>query len=288
MSALEIQRHLDEFTENGFTIIPGGHPPAWVAKARERHAGICARQGAPGQPVWSDNLLELDPELGLEAITRARILAVAEAIIGPHLQVESITFQGAPPTDPRMTAAGLLPGWHRDLFAAFPEAGAYQRPLLFNAMTYLQDLTDAVGPLHVIPGSHRKPIRISAEQKFQHHPEQLVLHPRAGDAVLFHHALLHSGSSNRSDQMRYFYCVTFNHCWLKHRSSYQGPACQAIINQARARGDRRLLRLLGADEHVLTRALYHHVLEPEQEVWAAWQAEDRSWVPGQAWTPVVR
>ena len=51
-------------------------------------------------------------------------------------------------------------GFHRDMFAEFPQEGIYHRPgdrLLFNALSYFaQDLDDEIGPLRIIPGSHMK------------------------------------------------------------------------------------------------------------------------------------
>jgi len=271
--------HLAQFIDQGYTIIPGAHSPQWVAAARAAYAPMRERLvvGSGPAPGFFDSILESEPQLGLTALTNARVLAVAERIIGPHLQVESMTFNATPPAPrPLPASVGDVPGWHRDLFATFPQNDAYQRPLLFNSMTYLQDLTDAVGPLRVIPGSHRRALAIGPEQKQRHHPEAITLHPRAGDAVLFHHALVHSGSHNQSDELRYFYCIAYNHCWLKCRNNFRGPACEAIINQARERQDRRLLRLLGADETVLHRALHHDVMAPEEETWREWSLADQA------------
>jgi ectoine hydroxylase-related dioxygenase (phytanoyl-CoA dioxygenase family) len=274
-----VRRHVAEFVEQGYTILPAAHDAEWVRAMRAAFERIRARQPTAGgeKPIWLEHLLELEPDLVLPAITRERVLAVAEGLIGPHVQIESMTFAGLPPL-PSPAPADLpeLPGWHRDLFALFP-SGGYQRPWLFNAMSYLQDLTDANGPLHVIAGSHRRAVTIDERDKPRRHAEQRVLYPRAGDVVLFHHALLHTGGHNRSDETRFFVCTAYNHCWLKFRANWRGPACQAIIAHARARGDRRLLRLLGADdERVLHRALHDHVLTPEEGTWARWLAEERA------------
>jgi len=275
----EAAAHHAQFIEQGYTIIPGAHSPQWVAAARAAYEPMRERLMLGGRPapMFFDSILESEPQLGLTALTNARVLAVAELIIGPHVQVESMTFNASPPAPrPLPATAGDIPGWHRDLFAAFPGAEAYQRPLLFNSMTYLQDLSDAVGPLRVIPGSHRRPVAISPEEKQRHHRDAIALYPRAGDAVLFHHGLVHSGSHNQSDEPRYFYCIAYNHCWLKCRNNFRGPACEAIIQQARERQDRRLLRLLGADETILTRALHHDVLTPEEATWREWSQADQA------------
>lgn len=270
----EVARHVAEIEDQGWTVLPGAHDAAWVARAQAAIPAMQERRavGSADRPWMVDELLELEPALTLEAITRERVLAVAEGLIGPHVQVESTTVATVPPC---LHEPQLLTGWHRDLFALFPD-GAYRRPWLFNAMAYLQDLDDAVGPLWVVPGSHRLPVTVDEGAKQAMRVDAVALRPRAGDVVVFHNALLHSGSHNRSDGPRRFFCVTYNHCWLKHRANYAGPVCQRIIREARARGDRRLLRLLGADDQALMRALHDHVLAPEATTWARWMAEDRA------------
>ena len=44
------------------------------------------------------------------------------------------------------TARGKASGYHRDRWGRMPN-GNYERPLAFNAITYLQDLTDDNGPV---------------------------------------------------------------------------------------------------------------------------------------------
>ena len=85
--------------------------------------------------------------------------------------------------------------------------------------------------------------------------------------------MLHSGTVNRSTDHRYLFFLTFNHSWLKHRANYRGPVSQTVIARARARGDRRLLRLLGVDDQFVQRANCGF-LELDEENWQRWIAED--------------
>ena len=206
----------------------------------------------------------------LRALSNERLLDFAEMVVGPHVQLESITFRRTPP-QPEQDGNAL--GFHRDMFAFFPEDGVYHRPLLFNALSYLQDLTDETGPLRIIPGSHMRALRMSPEEARRPHPEEVIVYPRAGDTAVFHCSMLHSGSPNRSSDYRYLFFLTFNHSWLKHRANYRGPVSQAVIAGARARNDRRLLRLLGVDDRFAQRANCGF-LEPDQENWQRWIADD--------------
>ena len=285
LAAPELERHLAEFQNLGYTILPNAHPRRWVDAVRARFETLRHEVPHAGDaPYFFDDFLEYEPDLGVEAMTRPVVLQVAEAIIGPQVQLESMTISGSPP-DPNRTRSGTtgrVAGWHRDLFARLPVVDGYQPPLLFNAMTYLQNLTDAVGPLRVIPGSHRRPSTVARDQLQQPHADELLLYPQAGDAVLFHHALLHSGTENTSAEYRFFYCCAYNLCWLKHRANYAGPICAALKAAAAARHDRRLLRLMDGDDRIIRRVLHNPVLEPEEQLWARWEAEDAAAAAGAA------
>ena len=267
-----LEEHLAEFKRDGFTLFPRMLDPAWIREMRDGFEELEGRTpNADGsRPSAITNLLEHKPEPVLRALSNERLLDFAEMLVGPHVQLESITFRRTPP-EPEKDGAAL--GFHRDMFAFFPEDGVYHRPLLFNALSYLQDLTDESGPLRIIPGSHMRALRMTREQARKPHPEEVIVYPNAGDVAVFHCSMLHSGTVNRSTDHRYLFFLTFNHSWLKHRANYQGPVSQAVIARARARGDRRLLRLLGVDDQFVQRANCGF-LNPDEENWQRWIADD--------------
>ena len=267
-----LDEHLAEFKRDGFTLLPQMLDPAWIREMRDGFEELEGRiPNADGsRPSAITNVLEHQPEPVLRALSNERLLDFAEMLVGPHVQLESITFRRTPP-QPEKDSAAL--GFHRDMFAFFPEDGVYHRPLLFNALSYLQDLTDENGPLRIIPGSHMRALRMSPEEARRPHPEEVIVYPKAGDTAVFHCSMLHSGSPNRSGDYRYLFFLTFNHSWLKHRANYKGPVSQAVIAGARSRNDRRLLRLLGVDDRFVQRANCGF-LEPDEENWKRWIADD--------------
>ena len=226
----KLHEHLVEFKRDGFTLFPKMLDAAWVREMRDAFEEIADRiPTADGsRPSGFVDVLEHKPELVLPALANERLLDFAEMVVGPHVQLESITYRR---TAPQTAADGCVLGFHRDMFAFFPEDGVYHRPLLLNALSYLQDLTDENG------------------------------------------SMLHSGTVNRSTDYRYLFFLTLNHSWLKHRANYQGPVSQAVIAQARARNDRRLMRLLGVDDQFFRRANCGF-LEPDEENWKKWIADD--------------
>ena len=136
-------------------------------------------------------------------------------------------------------------------------------------------MDDDYGPLRVVPGSHIDPITISVDEQKQPRPDELLVYPEAGDIVFTHNALIHSGTCNVSDKLRYFFSIYYNHSWLKHTDSHSGPNSQRIIAEARERGDQRVMRLLGADDNLQARANWGF-LATEESRWSGWIDEDTS------------
>ena len=273
MKTLEL--HREKFREQGYTLFPRILPNAWVQRTRDAFHQIAesVEEVRETHKMGGAIFLEEEPELALAAITAPRLLDFAEMLIGPYVQLESITYRASPPVSSR-EAAKRPRGYHRDMFAFFPEEGIYHRPLLFDAIVYLQDLTDENGPLYVLPGSHRRAMGLTDEQRWRSRPGEVAVYPKAGDVVMFHCSLLHSGSPNTSDERRHIFIITYNHAWLKFRADYSGPACRAIIERARRRSDRRMLRLLGHDELMFQRANWGY-RRPDTEIWKQWSDEDR-------------
>jgi hypothetical protein len=267
-----LDQHLDEFKTVGFTLFPKMLGDDWVAEMRDAFEEIADRIPNPdgSRSATFVDVLEHKPDLVLSAMSNPRLLDFAEMIVGPHVQLESITYRRTAP-QPADTKPVL--GFHRDMFAEFPQEGVYHRPLLFNALSYLQDLDDRNGPLRILPGTHMKAMSLTPEERTQSHPDEVILYPQAGDIAVFHNAMLHSGTANYSDEHRYLFFLTMNHSWLKHRANYTGPVSESVKARARHTGNRRLLRLLGEDPLFVPRA-NSGFNEPDEEMWKKWIGED--------------
>ena len=85
--------------------------------------------------------------------------------------------------------------------------------------------------------------------------------------VYTHNEILHAGSINTSGQVRYFISAYFQRFGLPHRDNFRHPLVEAIKTDARARNDRRVLRLFAEDDQLEER---------ERAVWAQMIAEDRA------------
>ena len=266
---------LAQYHQLGYTIFEGLYDEEQMESWRQEVLRLeAASQGMYAQPRswWFGNMLERSPALMWPTVSNPVILDFAETVVGPFVQLDNLTL-AAFPAVPAAELKGVVSRWHRDRWAHMP-TGNYERPLSMNAICYLQDLTDDYGPLRVIPGSHVEPVAIPEDQRDRPHGSEVLVHMKAGDVVLTHSGLLHSGTPNTSGKRRFFFSVYYNLSWLKYTDTFDGPNCRQLMDWARQRNDHRSLRLLGVDDHLQARG-NSGFQEPDEERWQKWIAEDR-------------
>lgn len=271
---MDIESRLAAYRRDGYTIFEAVYDAATMAAWRdecdrleEAHVGVLTQP----RSWWFGNMLERSPGLMWPAVSHPEIVTFAEQVMGPFVQLDNLTLAAFPPVA-RETADGRVTAWHRDRWAGFP-TGAYRTPLSINAICYLQDLTDETGPLRVRVGSHIEPIAMTREEADKPHADEALIYMRAGDVIVTHNGLVHSGSPNVSAAKRYFFSVYYNSSWMKHTDTFDGPNCQQLIRWARGRRDHRSLRLLGVDDHLQQRG-NSGFLQPDDARWRQWSAED--------------
>ncbi len=275
MSTTASDDQLAHYKEQGYTIFEGLYDEAQMQSWQEEVLRLeAASTGVYAQTRrwWFGNMLERSPALMWPTVSNSTILDFAERVVGPFVQLDNLTLAAFPSVSDD-EAKGSVSKWHRDRWARMP-SGNYERPLSMNAICYLQDLTDDYGPLRVIPGSHVNPVTITEEQRQVPHADEVIVYMKAGDVVLTHSGLLHSGTPNTSGKRRFFFSVYYNISWLKYTDTFDGPNCRQLIDWARGRNDHRSLRLLGVDDHLQARG-NSGFQEPDEGRWQQWIAEDR-------------
>jgi hypothetical protein len=269
------QSLLVDFVTDGYLVLPGFITGAEVRSALD----IAERLGAEDQfvlgshepPLFLRNLAEHAPSTVLPLVADPGLLQLAEILIGPFVQLDSsVVAVFAPGTGvgPRRGAVE----WHRDRHGRFP-GGRYEIPTALVAIAYLQDMSDEMGPLRVIPGSHREPVAIPPDQLRSDQAGERRLRIAAGDLVLLHQNLLHSGGCNESGTPRRFLGFTYSHSALDQDDCFTGPYCEALRARAHKQGDRRMCRLLGQDETCDER-VNTGFTQPLHLDWGRWFAAD--------------
>lgn len=275
------------FEEHGYAILPGLLSAGQIAEAHELRDRVLADwQYANNTKVVADavgDLVERAPRFTLPILLDSRLVAFAEAIMGPRLQLDSVVLNADPAAD-ESDRLGVVQ-WHRDRFGYLPPDGKYVAPMSVVVLCYLQDMDDDAGPLRVIPGSHRNPITLTPEEQTEPHDQELLVHTEAGDAVVIHHNLLHSGTKAVRPGERRFMGWIYNLSSLIHEDTFAGPNCRQLVADARKRNDRRLLRLLGEDPLIVPRQNSGFVSDERAE-WREWLEEDERLAEPRSYTDV--
>ena len=266
----DLNAHLEHYKEHGYTLFPRLYGECQMSQWRQRFCDLSAEY----DEWWFRNTLEFAPKLFWPVVSNPLILDFAELVMGPFVQLDNLTLAGFASVSEE-EAAGTISGWHRDRWGRVPTGNEYRRPNGINVITYLQDLTDQFGPLRVIPGSHRRPLTMTEEKSKMPHPDERVIHMKAGDVCITHSELAHSGTPNTSGKTRYFFSIYYNLTWLKHTDTHQGPLTQQLLGEARKRNDHRLMRLLGVDEQLQARCNSGFMVAEDEVRWKEWIMADK-------------
>jgi ectoine hydroxylase-related dioxygenase (phytanoyl-CoA dioxygenase family) len=271
----ELTPLIDSFKQDGYVVFEGAYTPEQVARLHELREEIAQEwqyvEGTEAFPDAVGSMLERRPQVILPALTHPVMLGFAEAVMGPLVQLDSAVLASDPPMDD----AGQFNQpvmWHRDRFASVPP-DVYVRPISMVYLGYMQSMTDDVGALRVLPGSHRQSRTLDDSQVYAPVDDEVLVRAEPGDVVAIHHNLLHWGGRNTSDGERRFFGFIYNISMLGQEDNFRGPNCRALVEVARRTNDRRMLRLLGEDPLIFPRqnSGFTHALELD---WARWLEED--------------
>jgi hypothetical protein len=279
-TSYELDQHVQQFQRDGYTIFPGVFNEEQMQGWRELFHQLQGEPKADKMPsYWFGGIFERAPERLLPAVSHPLLLDFAERVMGPFVQLDNLSLVAFPTVDPE-ASQGKVTGWHRDRWACVP-AGCYERPLAINAISYFQDLDEHSGPLRVLVGSHREPVTLDVEERTRPHAEERIVCAKAGDVVVIHNRILHTGTPNTSGKPRYFFSLYYNLTWMKTTDDHSGPRTREIVEASRARRDARTMRLFGVDENMAQRNNWGF-MEPDEVHWEKWAAEDRAAVLGEA------
>jgi ectoine hydroxylase-related dioxygenase (phytanoyl-CoA dioxygenase family) len=257
--------HVDEVIKYGFTIFENLLSKDVVVTLRE--IAKSARVDS-NLYIFGRELFKTQPGVVLPIIGCTRVLKVLELIFGPFVQLDSFSVIGI------SVGCSANIYWHRDPYGSVPRGTEFQRPLAMNMLIYLQDLDTSVGPLRVIPGSHRSPLVMDAEQREQPYCSERLIVPKAGDGVLIHNNLVHSRTRNNSAADRIHISIIYNLTCMRSTLDFRLPEFREIIMELeKHRSAPCYLRLFGEDRRADVR--YNSgFLNNDEESWQRWIDEE--------------
>jgi hypothetical protein len=200
----DIAQRLDELEAEGFIVIESAMTPAETERIRQR-VDYAREQGwekglnAVGN-MWFDTLLDREPEQYAPLVGRASLRPYLEGMMGPQCQLRSLRAHINP--------GPYLQEWHMDFYGYWDEkrkaddARLTVPPVGVNTTFYLQDNDPGQGHLKFVKrGHHVEPDGLSPHDRptfetWCESQEHVVIHPKAGDAVLFLSHIPHQGAKD--------------------------------------------------------------------------------------------
>lgn len=271
LSREELDAHLTNLDEQGFTIVEDAIPPVLIDELGNALAEVQAEhdigyrdtafEGTRTMRIY--NLLAYHRAFEKIPVSPL-VLSIAERVLDPELQLSSLSaICPGPGQQPQP-----LHGDSQMIPLPRPHV-----PIAVNGMWALTDFTEANGATRVVPGSHL----------FDHNPdysgtyETECAEMSRGSVLIWNSALWHGGGENRTDQRRdgiaCYYCAG----WVRQQENQQ----LGIPMDRIRRFPRRLQELCGFSVY---RGIYGHIdnrdpielLGRKQKRQMVWHASDKA------------
>jgi ectoine hydroxylase-related dioxygenase (phytanoyl-CoA dioxygenase family) len=169
------------------------------------------------------------------------LLSIARAVLGPLVQIRGLSARIAFPGQ-----ANQETHWHihqRVIPKPLPPFFSY--PHAVDCLIYLDDLTDEIGPLAVLPASHTWTTQSVPADSYDDRPDQVVLRVPAGSVVILHSNLWHRAMPTlRSTGHRRLLLLTYVPTWMR-QAPYGVKPEQGLTHQLLENADDETRELLG-------------------------------------------
>ncbi len=197
-----------------------------------RFGGLFIRHLYDKHPVFLD-LLNYPP---LVSVARAMLGAMVQARLSARITV---------PGEPNQVTE-----WHSHQALVIPDPAPPLAafPHSLDVLVYLDDLTEANGPVSIVPGSHKLTEEIPADDHADK-PDELRLLLKAGDGIFIHNNLWHRGLPSRPDgTIRRLLAFSYFPAWIKNVNDGRPPA-DGLSQTMQHTTDRELRELLGLETY---------------------------------------
>ena len=200
---------------DGWCVLDGVIPADQVGEVRASIEAATAAHGTVSRGVASrKGLLAYDQSFA-PYLADARLLAIAEALLGASFRVSFTSVHINLPGNPRGP-------WHADWPFNQNNAGHVVVPypdvlMHLTTLWMLSPFTAETGGTFIVPGSHRAPNNPSGNNgvdPLAPYPTEMQASGAAGSVLLFDSRLWHATAPNRSDQPRMGMPVRFAPWWL--------------------------------------------------------------------------
>ena len=193
---------MDELESEGFVVIEKALSDEETERIRSRLNHAREQRWEEGLNavgnMWFDSLLDREPEIYSPLVGHSRIRPVLEGMMGPQCQLRSLRGH-------------INPGpyhqeWHLDFWGYWEEKRRAERyrlampPVSINTTFYLQDNDPDIAYLKFVERGHssepahlRRPLHRPLFEAWCEAQSHVIIHPRAGDCVVFFSHMPHQG-----------------------------------------------------------------------------------------------
>jgi len=198
---------------------------------RERRTGVGTVGDMAFGGFFMRYLMDKDPVF-LGMMKFQPFLSVARALMGPQIQMSMSARISYPAPENQETM------WHQHLrYIPKPLPKWAMLPQCMDVLLYLDDVTDANGPLCIVPGTHKQIQDQPPGNYYGDLPDQKVLYPKAGTAVFLHANLWHRARPTTLEgKKRRLLLFGFYPTWLK-RNVYPGKPENGLTSELLNRSD---------------------------------------------------
>lgn len=194
------------FEESGYLVVEGVlQGKLLTAVHRESETLAATVSLSVGRRVWHERAL-FRRKAFRQVLDAPALIEAAVDLLGKDVQLLAIDLLLVRPKH-----GGV--GWHRDV------TFLCNKTLSINTGIYLNDMTEKMGPLRVVPGSQRWE-ELPAEPQADPLDGEVRVPVSAGSAVFFDAAIWHTGDRNRSERNRFGLFAYFGKYWIKRMDNY--------------------------------------------------------------------
>ena len=213
------EERAEELRTQGFTVFDGLYSADWVARMRVAILQVYDEAGQPKcySPQTQEHqpglyvgpagfaiprlLPHLDPD---ERVAHPDVVDTLRAFLGKDMQLE---IAGAVVTDasrPRFAWHNHVGGHDDGIYRKSGEWPTVDHGRRVMTLTYLQDLDDAHGPLHIQPHRVGEPSAPPHDPRMTQWPNEVVLRPQAGSLVIIDECTWHAVVAAKTSDKRIF------------------------------------------------------------------------------------
>ena len=193
----------------GYLVMPNLISPEHIAKLKAETSNFETRAADYSEHQRGRSNIEFEGGIITELIAHPPTISFLKRLFGNEIILSHYGYARSEPGHPGISL-------HTDGQPYGSEIFGYEGsvPVMVRVLYYLDDLTPEVSPFRVIPRSH---LSMHADgnpyQRFDDHPEVVMVPAQAGSAVFLNHKVFHGNFPNIGNRYREMLAIAYRPGW---------------------------------------------------------------------------